>query len=56
MKQWGEMLLNSVVAFLGLIFVWFFIPEPSGKNLEDMQLVFSLPWYKVGRQSINTHK
>ncbi|KAH7305422.1 general substrate transporter [Stachybotrys elegans] len=37
------------VCFLGLVWVWFFVPEMAGRSLESTDALFSLPWYKVGR-------
>jgi len=31
------------------IFVWFFLPETKGRALEELDAVFALPWYKIGR-------
>jgi hypothetical protein len=38
----------AAVILLGGVWVWFFIPETSGRSLETMGRLFSLPWYKIG--------
>jgi hypothetical protein len=30
------------------VWVWFTIPETAGRDLESMDRLFSLPWYKIG--------
>lgn len=40
----------SAVTLIGLAWVWFFIPELSGKSLESIDAVFELPWYIIGRK------
>lgn len=52
MHQWGAMLFCAVIILVGLLFVWFFVPEPAGCKLEEMQRVFAAPWYKIGRQRV----
>lgn len=39
----------AAVTVLGGIWVWFFVPETSGRTLESMDRLFELPWYKIGR-------
>ncbi|KAM4065736.1 major facilitator superfamily protein [Hirsutella rhossiliensis] len=38
----------AAVTLLGGIWVWFSVPETSGRSLESMDRLFDLPWYKVG--------
>lgn len=38
----------AAVTFLGGIWVWFFVPETSGRSLESMDRLFDLPWYRIG--------
>ncbi|KAI4718630.1 MFS quinate transporter [Aureobasidium sp. EXF-10727] len=45
----GTMYFFSAITLLGLVWVWFFLPETSGRSLESLDAVFELPWYKVGR-------
>lgn len=49
--SFGTMLFFSIVCLLGLIYIYFFLPETSGHSLESLDLLFNLPWWKVGRQS-----
>ncbi|KAF4628293.1 hypothetical protein G7Y89_g9861 [Cudoniella acicularis] len=46
----GTFWFFAAVTFLGLIFVWFFLPETAGKSLEGMDELFSLPWHVIGRK------
>ena len=39
----------AAVTILGGFWVWFTIPETSGRSLESMDRLFELPWYKIGR-------
>ncbi|KAJ4288445.1 hypothetical protein N0V90_011680 [Kalmusia sp. IMI 367209] len=50
MTHGGTMLFFSVVTAIGLAWVWFFLPETSGKSLESMDEMFNLPWYLIGRK------
>ncbi|OGE56398.1 hypothetical protein PENARI_c003G12430 [Penicillium arizonense] len=38
----------AAITVLGGIWVWFSIPETSGRSLESMDRLFALPWYKIG--------
>lgn len=40
----------SATTLVGLAWVWFFLPELSGKSLESIDAVFELPWYIIGRK------
>ncbi|EOD49384.1 putative quinate permease protein [Neofusicoccum parvum UCRNP2] len=46
----GTMFFFSAVTFIGFLWVWFFLPETSGKSLESMDRMFELPWYLIGRK------
>ena len=48
MTYGGMMFFFAVVTLIGLIWVWFFIPELAGKSLESVDAVFQLPWYLIG--------
>ncbi|TIA06374.1 MFS quinate transporter [Aureobasidium pullulans] len=45
----GTMFFFSAITLLGLGWVYFFLPETSGRSLESLDAVFELPWWKVGR-------
>ena len=34
---------------VSIAFVWFFLPETKGRALEELDAIFALPWYKIGR-------
>ncbi|KAJ6436553.1 hypothetical protein O9K51_10920 [Purpureocillium lavendulum] len=38
----------AFVTIVGGIWVWFSVPETSGRSLESMDRLFELPWYKIG--------
>ncbi|KAI5462047.1 general substrate transporter [Mariannaea sp. PMI_226] len=38
----------AAVTFIGGLWVWFSVPETSGRSLESMDDLFDLPWYKIG--------
>lgn len=50
MTTGGTMLFFSIITALGLAWVWFFLPETTGRSLESIDAIFELPWYKIGRQ------
>jgi hypothetical protein len=50
MTTGGTMLFFSCVTAIGLGWVYFFMPETSGKSLESMDEMFNLPWYLIGRK------
>ncbi|KAI4753149.1 MFS quinate transporter [Aureobasidium sp. EXF-3400] len=45
----GTMFFFAAITLIGLFWVYFFLPETSGRSLESMDAVFELPWWKVGR-------
>lgn len=45
----GTMFFFAAITLLGLFWVYFFLPETSGRSLESLDAVFELPWWKVGR-------
>jgi sugar porter (SP) family MFS transporter len=49
MTSAGFFYFCAAVCFLGLIWVWAFVPELAGRSLESTDELFSLPWYKIGR-------
>ncbi|KAK9384648.1 general substrate transporter [Lipomyces mesembrius] len=49
MNTYGYFSFCTVVCSLGLLWVWFFVPETSGKSLEAMDALFQLPWHQIGR-------
>lgn len=38
----------AAVTIVGGVWVWFSVPETSGRSLESMDRLFDLPWYKIG--------
>ena len=56
MTNGGTMLFFSCVTALGLVWVWFFLPETSGKSLESLDEMFNLPWHLIGRKGAELTK
>ncbi|KAF9734577.1 hypothetical protein PMIN06_001271 [Paraphaeosphaeria minitans] len=56
MTHGGTMLFFSIVTAIGLAWVWFFLPETTGKSLEAMDELFNLPWYLIGRKGAQMTK
>ncbi|KAF3043532.1 hypothetical protein E8E11_001349 [Didymella keratinophila] len=50
MTTGGTMMFFSVVTAIGFAWVWFFLPETSGRSLEALDEMFNLPWYLIGRK------
>ncbi|KAF2828033.1 MFS quinate transporter-like protein [Ophiobolus disseminans] len=50
MTTGGTMMFFSCVTAIGLVWVYFFLPETSGKSLESMDEMFNLPWHLIGRK------
>lgn len=50
MTTGGTMFFFSAVTLIGLVWVWFFLPETAGRSLEAMDEMFNLPWYLIGRK------
>jgi Sugar (and other) transporter len=44
----GTFWFFAVVTIVGGVWVWFTIPETAGRDLESIDRLFSLPWYKIG--------
>lgn len=50
MDNFGAFYFFVGVLILALLWAYIFIPEVSGRSLESMEEVFSLPWYLIGRK------
>lgn len=50
MDNFGAFYFFVAVLLISLFWAWMFIPEVSGRSLESMEEVFSLPWYLIGRK------
>lgn len=50
MNKSGAFFFFAGVLVVSLVWVWFFIPEISGRSLESMEEMFNLPWYLIGRR------
>lgn len=47
MDDYGALAFFACIAFIGLLFAIFMVPEPAGHSLESIEELFSLPWYKI---------
>jgi sugar porter (SP) family MFS transporter len=47
----GTMWFFVVVCALGLVYIFFFLPETGGFTLEEMEDIFNFPWWQIGRKS-----
>jgi len=50
MTTGGTMMFFSCVTAIGLGWVYFFLPETTGKSLESLDAMFELPWHLIGRK------
>lgn len=51
LREWGNFgtfLFYAMVALLACLFVFFFMPETAGMQLEDIHKLFNKPWYCIG--------
>lgn len=46
----GTMFFFAAITLIGLVWVYFFLPETAGRSLEAMDELFGLPWYLIGRK------
>jgi hypothetical protein len=44
----GTFWFFTVITIFGGVWVWFTLPETAGRDLESMDRLFSIPWYKIG--------
>lgn len=49
--RWGLFAFWTVTSSLSILYILFFIPETSGRSLEDMDALFQRPWYRIGIMS-----
>lgn len=46
--NFGTFLFYAMIALSGCLFVFFFMPETAGMQLEDIHKLFEKPWYAIG--------
>ncbi|RAL14665.1 general substrate transporter [Aspergillus homomorphus CBS 101889] len=47
MQQWGAFAFFACMCFLSLIYVFFAMPDTTGRSLESLDGLFQRPWYTV---------
>ncbi len=45
----GTFWFFAAITIIGLFWAWFFIPETAGLSLENMDQLFTLRWWQIGR-------
>ena len=48
MSPKGTFWFFAVFTIVGGLWVWLTVPETAGRDLESMDRLFALPWYKIG--------
>lgn len=51
----GTMFFFVAVSAVGLLWVWFFVPELKNMSLESVDAVFDLPWCKCSMEFLSTN-
>lgn len=51
MDRWGLFAFWTVIGVLAAVYIFFFVPETSGRSLESMDELFHQKWYKIGMMS-----
>lgn len=46
--NFGTFLFYAMIALTGCLFVFFFMPETAGMQLEDIHKLFEKPWHSIG--------
>ncbi|OJK01722.1 hypothetical protein ASPACDRAFT_51486 [Aspergillus aculeatus ATCC 16872] len=49
MQEWGAFAFFACICFVSLIYVFFAMPDTTGRSLESLDSLFQRPWYKVYR-------
>lgn len=52
MHAWGPFLLFTCATVVATAYCYFAYPETKGMSMEKMDMLFDMPWYKVGRASL----
>lgn len=49
--NWGAFLFFAGWCFVGLIYVFFMVPETAGLSVEEVDKIFEGPWFSAFRQN-----
>src|SRR4051794_35068738 len=53
---WGVFLLYSMLTYLGVIFIFFCLPEMKGRSIESMDNLFDRPLWTMWRHAYPTEE
>jgi hypothetical protein len=53
---WGVFLLYAMLTYLGVIFVYFCLPEMKGRSIESMDNLFERPLWTMWRHAYPTEE
>ena len=49
MDNWGAFIFFAGWCFIALLYVFFMVPEIAGLSMEEMDAIFSGPWFTAWR-------
>lgn len=49
--NWGAFLFFAAWCFIAILYVYFMVPELAGLSVEEIDGVFTGPWFTAHRQS-----
>ncbi len=53
---WGTFLLYAVLTYLGVVFIYFCLPEMKGRSIESMDDLFQRPLWTMWRHAYPTEE
>jgi hypothetical protein len=48
LSPYGTFWFFTAITIIGGVWAWCFIPETAGLSLEQMDHLFTLPWWRIG--------
>ncbi|KAJ5107936.1 hypothetical protein N7456_004611 [Penicillium angulare] len=55
-QKWGAFLFFACICFISLIYVFFAMPDTTGRSLEALDSLFHRPWYTVHKVAYPNHE
>ena len=49
--NWGAFFLFAGLCFLGILYVFFMVPEVSGLSVEEIETLFQGPWFEAYKKT-----